>query len=221
MEHHFVTAVASEVGVEAAVILYNLAYWCDKNRRNGTHYHDGLHWTYNSTRAFTEQLPYMSRGKVDRAIARLEEHGLILISNYNEDRLDRTRWYAVTDEGFRLSGMEPTSGGETATRPSQKRKRPTQSAHTDEVNEVMEHIAEVTGRRLTAGTQHIRARLEEGVTVETMKRIVDMKQAEWGNDPRMRKYVRPSTLFGPENFRKYRDELEDADGGVSRYAEYD
>ncbi len=225
MEHHFETEVAKVVGVEAAVILFNIAYWCDKNRKNGRHFHDGLYWTYNSTRAFTEQFPYLSRGKVDRAIARLQDNGLVEIGNYNDDRLDRTRWYAVTNDGYVLSGMEPIdrlADAPTRDKPASRKRK---VRFEDEANEVMAYLEARVGSPRSAGAQHIRARMRDGATVEDCKRVIDIKCDEWGGSDKMRKYLRASTLFGKDNFEKYMDELGAADAaavtGVGRYAEYD
>lgn len=42
----------------------------------------------------------------------------------------------------------------------------------------------------------IRARWNEGFTLEDMKQVIDLKAAEWLHDPYWRKYLRPETLFG-------------------------
>lgn len=44
----------------------------------------------------------------------------------------------------------------------------------------------------------IHARLAEGYTVEDFVAVIDKKCAEWLNDPKMRAYLRPETLFGPK-----------------------
>ncbi|MFZ7942780.1 conserved phage C-terminal domain-containing protein [Neobacillus sp. 19] len=48
----------------------------------------------------------------------------------------------------------------------------------------------------------IRARMREGFTVEDFKKVIDLKTAEWMRDPRMCKYLRPTTLFGSK-FESY------------------
>lgn len=42
----------------------------------------------------------------------------------------------------------------------------------------------------------IRARLNEGFTVEDFKKVIDIKCEEWLDDPKMNTYLRPETLFG-------------------------
>ncbi|WP_249366801.1 conserved phage C-terminal domain-containing protein [Neobacillus rhizophilus] len=51
----------------------------------------------------------------------------------------------------------------------------------------------------------IRARTREGFTLEDFKAVIDLKAAEWLEDPVMCKYLRPETLFGPK-FEAYRNQ---------------
>lgn len=44
----------------------------------------------------------------------------------------------------------------------------------------------------------INARLNEGYTLDDFKRAIDNKVADWGNDKKMSKFLRPETLFGPK-----------------------
>lgn len=46
--------------------------------------------------------------------------------------------------------------------------------------------------------QVINARLNEGYTLDDFKRAIDNKIADWGNDKKMSKFLRPETLFGPK-----------------------
>ena len=52
----------------------------------------------------------------------------------------------------------------------------------------------------TAGL--IRARLEEGRTVEDFKMVIGICHAAWADEPKMRIYLRPATLFG-DRFESY------------------
>ena len=46
--------------------------------------------------------------------------------------------------------------------------------------------------------KHINTRLQEGFTIDELQLIVDFKTEQWRDDPKMRQYLRPSTLFGPK-----------------------
>lgn len=100
--HSFDIDVAQVVGINAAIILGSIRYWCKKNSSNGKHFHDGRYWSYNSTKAFCEMYPYLGRTAIDHALKKLEEGGYILIGNYNKTAYDRTRWYSITDAGLAL-----------------------------------------------------------------------------------------------------------------------
>lgn len=94
MINAFDADIAMEVGMVAAVLYRNIQYWCEKNRTNGMHEHEGLFWTYNSTKAYCEQFPYMNAKQIRKALADLEDRGYIKSGNYNENGRDRTKWYA-------------------------------------------------------------------------------------------------------------------------------
>ena len=53
----------------------------------------------------------------------------------------------------------------------------------------------------------IRARMNEGYTVDDFKTVIDKKFKSWGNDPKMSLYLRPSTLFGTR-FGEYLNEYQ-------------
>ena len=58
-------------------------------------------------------------------------------------------------------------------------------------------------RYTTRATQDkIKARLNEGFTEDDFYTVIDVKNAEWGNDARMSQYLRPETLFGTK-FESY------------------
>jgi hypothetical protein len=94
MINSFDTDVAIDVGVNAAIIYRNIQYWCEKNRTNNQHFHEGYFWTYNSISAFCEQFPYLTKRQVEIALKTLEEKGYIKSGNFNKVAYDRTKWYA-------------------------------------------------------------------------------------------------------------------------------
>lgn len=51
----------------------------------------------------------------------------------------------------------------------------------------------------------IKARTNEGFTVDDFKKVIDIKVATWKNDPKMSQYLRPATLFGTK-FEGYLNE---------------
>ena len=54
----------------------------------------------------------------------------------------------------------------------------------------------------------IKARLDEGYTVDDFKTVIDKKVKAWKDDPKMSAYLRPETLFRPSHFESYLNEIE-------------
>lgn len=96
--HQFDIHMASEVGVNAAVLYQNIKHWCAKNAANGKHQHDGQSWCYNSVSAFTALFPYLTTSQVRTALTKLIEGGFIVEGNYNKTPYDRTKWYCVSEQ---------------------------------------------------------------------------------------------------------------------------
>lgn len=94
MIHSFDPIVAKDVGIEAAILYQNIAYWCEKNKLNEKNIHEGLAWTYNSIKAFCDMFPYMSKDIISRNLKKLETSGYIKRGNFNKVGFDRTMWYA-------------------------------------------------------------------------------------------------------------------------------
>lgn len=75
--------------------------------------------------------------------------------------------------------------------------------------EIIEYLNNRSGknyRYTTKATQkHIRARFEEGFSLEDFKRVIDWKTSEWLGNDKMERYLRPETLFGTK-FESYLNE---------------
>ena len=99
MIHFFDTDIAQEYGVNAAILLQNIAYWCELNEANEVNYYDGTYWTYNSRKALSILFPYMSERQIGTAIQKLIDAGLVISGNYNKMPYDRTMWYALSKNG--------------------------------------------------------------------------------------------------------------------------
>ena len=70
---------------------------------------------------------------------------------------------------------------------------------------ILNHLNETTGSsyQLDQETADRIAELKaEGYREEDFIRVIDSKATEWLDEPKMRRYLRPSTLFGPK-FREY------------------
>lgn len=81
------------------------------------------------------------------------------------------------------------------------------------VRKVINYLNEVLGTKYTdknkSNVEKIKARFEEGHTFEDFKKVIDTKFEQWGNDPKMNKYLRPETLFRASHFESYLNERKD------------
>lgn len=99
MNHFFDIEIAQQYGILEAVLLNHFEFWIDKNKANEKNFYDGCYWTYNSTAAFSKLFPYASKRQIEKALKNLRDQGLIKTGNYNENKYDRTLWYAFTEKG--------------------------------------------------------------------------------------------------------------------------
>ena len=206
MMHSFDIDVAKKYGMLEAILFNYFVFWISKNEANGAHFHDGRTWTYNSIRAFCELFPYASKGRIDRALTHLEKDGIIVTGNYNQSAYDRTKWYALTDFGSSICSKREMETSETGNQFAGNEKPiPVNNTisntitYTGEIAEIVAYLNETAGKKYRANSsataKHIRARLNEGFTVEDCKTVIRTKTAEWKGGE-MDRFLRPQTLFG-------------------------
>lgn len=91
--------LAGALGIKEAIVLQQIYYWVEINKKAGKNFYDGRYWTYNSIRAWQENdFSYMSAETVKRTFTKLEKEGYLLTGNYNKDKRDVTKWYTVNEE---------------------------------------------------------------------------------------------------------------------------
>lgn len=61
---------------------------------------------------------------------------------------------------------------------------------------------------------------DSGRTIEDVRAVIETKHAEWQDDDKMRRFIRPKTLFGG-NFESYLSEANEQAKEESKYAQYD
>ena len=214
MIHAYEARAARAVGVHAAVLLHDIAYWCNYNRINKCHFHDGSYWCYNSNAAFRERYDYLSKGMVERALEKLVSGGYVVVGNFNDDKRDRTRWFSVTEAGYLLDRNDECGEANTVSVDKPKAEKPKVAGkYADECREVIDYLREKSGnmtRHVPTNYALIRGLLDgdEPVTIDNLKAVIDIKSAQWKSDPRMKKYLRPKTLFSKEHFFDYLSETE-------------
>lgn len=220
MEHSFNVYVAKQYGIQCAVLLNNLYYWIEKNKANNKHFHNDMYWTYNSKKAFTELFPYMTERQIDYALKKLVDEGIIITDNFNQDGRDRTLWYSITNKGYAMLQncemqftnllnandkiVEPLPNNKLTN--TNKEILSNDNKESDDVTEAIEYLNETCFRHFKTSSQSIRklikARLNEGYTLDDLKMVIDLKAKQWLNS-KMEMYLRPDTLFNATKFANY------------------
>lgn len=81
--------------------------------------------------------------------------------------------------------------------------------------EIIDYLNKKTGIKFNHKAQKnrsvIKARLNEGYTIDDFKKVIDNKTKQWLNNPKMKDYLRPSTLFSGK-FENYLHESPKTNG---------
>jgi len=106
--------------------------------------------------------------------------------------------------------VQDETKGEPRTKQAKKPKKAKETKADKEATEVIDYLNAKTGSSYRATTEAnikpIRARLNDGFSVEDCKKVIDTKSGQWLNNPDMVKYLRPATLFSPSKFEGYLNE---------------
>jgi uncharacterized phage protein (TIGR02220 family) len=85
------------------------------------------------------------------------------------------------------------------------------------INEVLDYLNSKINTHYRADTAgFISGRLKEGYTIDDFKKVIDKKYLQWAGDEKMSKFLRPKTLFSPEHFQEYLNELDHVDPNFER-----
>lgn len=106
--------------------------------------------------------------------------------------------------------VQDETKGEPRPEQAKKPKKAEETKADTEATEVIEYLNKKTGSAYKASSKAnisvIRARLNDGYTVEDCKKVIDTKAGQWLNNADMVKYLRPETLFRPSKFEGYLNE---------------
>ncbi|KML41742.1 MULTISPECIES: conserved phage C-terminal domain-containing protein [Cytobacillus] len=207
-------SLAEKVGLNEAVLIQQIHYWLVKSR----HVKEGRKWIYNTYKDWKKQMPFWSHATIGRTIRSLEEMGFLMSANFNASKMDKTKWYTIDYE--KIAELEATLGIEhrvsqveemtiTDCNPlDDNEQQPIPEITTETTTEkkdipyaeVIEYLNSQTHTAYRTSSKKtkklIRARWQEGFSLEDFKKVIDLKAEEWLHDPYWRKFLRPETLFG-------------------------
>lgn len=90
--------LATILGLNEALVLQQVHYWIEINKKDKRNCHEGRYWTYNTISQWQEEFPFWSTETVKRIFKRLREANLIITDNFNVYQMDRTLWYTINYE---------------------------------------------------------------------------------------------------------------------------
>lgn len=110
--HAFSVDEAVEYGVDKAILIQHIRFWCNQNAGKADSIHDGRVWMYQSVEDMHKHYPYWSTHKLHRLLKSMENEGIIVSGNYNKIGYDRTKWYSLN-----IDLAIPQNGTRRSTRP--------------------------------------------------------------------------------------------------------
>lgn len=90
---------AKVIGLNESIVIQQVHYWLEINRKAKINFHDGRTWTYNSIANWQkENFDFWSVDTVKRTFAKLVKSKILLKGNYNKYKYDKTTWYTIDYE---------------------------------------------------------------------------------------------------------------------------
>lgn len=191
----------------------------------------GYCWASNS---YFSELYEVSKKTVSNWIASLDEKGFVkseMIYKENSKEIKERRLYInPMENNFATYGRNfPTPMENNFHTPMEKKVKDNNTSFNNTFNntrdikdiveqsptapipykEIVDYLNSKTGSSYKSSTQKtqslIKARFNEGFTLDDFKRVIDIKMSQWINDSKMKSYLRPETLFGTK-FEGYLNE---------------
>ena len=101
--HAFNVEEAEKYGIEQAILLQHIRFWCIQNKGKESHEHDGKVYMYQSASEMQKHYPYWSRQKISRILRDMESVGIIISGNFNKIGYDQTKWYTLNIDCSKLN----------------------------------------------------------------------------------------------------------------------
>ena len=89
------TVLATKIGVDAALVLQQIHYWIEINRKKNNNFHEGAYWTYNSIKEWNKCFPFYGERTIQRIFKKLKDLGILKVGNFNIAKFDKTSWYSI------------------------------------------------------------------------------------------------------------------------------
>lgn len=92
----FSPSLARKYGTEPAIIINQIHYWCEINKKANRNFKDGFFWCYNSMKKWHEtNFDFIPLSNLKRIFLKLEKSDILITGSFNKLGFDRTKWYRV------------------------------------------------------------------------------------------------------------------------------
>lgn len=79
-----------------AVVLNQLHYWININKKTKKNEYDDKYWVFNTYQMWKDtDFDFWSTDTIKRTFTRLEKKGVVISANYNKMKMDKTKWYSI------------------------------------------------------------------------------------------------------------------------------
>lgn len=87
--------LACAIGLNEAIVVQQIHYWVEHNKRSRTNFRNGYYWTYNTYAEWEKQFPWWSGRTIRRILKGLESSNIVITGKYNNAGFDQTKWYRL------------------------------------------------------------------------------------------------------------------------------
>lgn len=172
-------------------------------------------WFYQTSNT-VEEMTTLSRHKQDQCIKQLEEMNILLkdVRGMPAKRYFKINYECLTNliANFQQTSMrniDKQDCKKSTTNKESTNKESIKESTNYIVEQVIDYLNQKANKNYKTTTNKTKAlihsRINEGFTLNDFKKVIDIKARDWINDKKMRKYLRPETLFGTK-FEGYLNE---------------
>jgi hypothetical protein len=86
-----IPSLAVKIGINEAIVLQQMHFCLSSSKQ----IIKGRKWIYNTYKDWQNQMPFWSESTIKRAIYSLEKQGYLISANWNQTKMDKTKWYTI------------------------------------------------------------------------------------------------------------------------------
>ena len=101
MPHCFEVELAEKYGLLEAILIEFFKREIIFNKQHNENFYNGMYWEVISMKSLQKLHPYMTITRIKTATEHLEREGILLIGAFGKDYRNRTKWYTLTEKGWR------------------------------------------------------------------------------------------------------------------------